>query len=331
MSTSTETTAARVRLLPTTRVRWSAAARCPRWAVLAGQGVEPEPADEQTHLYWRRGKDIGRYVAERYQAKYGAENVILEKPVPWELGEAHPDVFIRSEGLPVEVKSTAAPSQILDDALMQLAGYVHFDPDAGQAGVLELVDPSTYQRRPIPFLLTPDWQARVEERVGVVRDALDGGSERIPDCVCDTPYACRWKGCPYTQVAWEGWQPPAPVQTDGEIATLARDLYLLKRREREAKEQASLVELERREIQGRLVELGLQPGVVYECGPVAVKRIAVNGRTTYDITAALKAGVVAPELVAPFAKVSSGYDRFDVTRMTDEPVATVKDYGEVPF
>jgi hypothetical protein len=316
------------------RSRWSAAVRCPRWAALGGLGVEPAEPSDQSRRYWARGRALGRYVADSYAAHYGEDGIIREKAVAWPGGELHGDVFVISEGLPVEVKSSTSPSSILDDAFLQLAGQIVYDPDATDKGVLEIVDPSSYERQSIPFRLTAKWRDKVEQRTQEVVRALASGGSFLPSCVCSTPAECSFKFCPYTEVAWEGWEPPPREKVGEDVAGLLIDLYRTKQGRDEKKAEAQVYDAKYKELCEQLVTAGVEPGVEYEAGPLKVKRTAVAGRETFSLSTARKAGIWTPlddERFAPVVKVGEPHDRWSIVR-GDGALIDADSFGDsVPF
>jgi hypothetical protein len=317
----------------TQATRWSAAVRCPRWAALGGLGVEPAPPSDQSRRYWARGRALGRYVADTYAQHYGEDQIIREKAVPWPAGILHGDVFVIPEGLPVEVKSTTSPSSMIDDAFLQLAGHIHYDPEATDKGVLELVDPSSYERTSIPFRLTAEWRDKVEQRTSSVVKALAAGGSYLPECVCSTPAECSFKFCPYTDVAWEGWEPPPREQVAEESAQLIVDLYRAKQKRDVRKEEFEEEERNYRRLCKKLADQ-LQPGVEYESGALKVKRTTVKGRETFSLKVARSSGMWTPahdELFSAAVKVGEPHDRWSVTR-GDGALMDADDFGdEVPF
>lgn len=291
--------------------RWSAAARCPRWAALGGLGYEPAEPDDRTQRIWHRGKLFGWFVANQFEAKYPG-SIVTEKEVTWPGGTLHTDVFVIPEKLPVEVKSSTAPRSLLKDALMQLAGEVHFDPDAGDTGALILVNPVDLEEQIVPLVLDSEWRDRVEARASEIVRALATRGDDMPDCACATPGQCHFKGCPFTKVAWEGWQPPAPLELPTAVAPLFTRYYRAQTEERRLKSEAKSFETERKTVQEEIAALGLDAGAEYSVGPFKVARAHVEGaHVEYE---------------------RKSYDRFTVKRVGDDPLPVDEDeFGEVPF
>lgn len=319
------------------RTRWSAASKCARWAALGLLGADPAEPSARTQRLWRRGRQLGADRADMLADKYGAENVIREKAVPWPanglpLGELHVDAFVIPEALSVEIKSSTSPASILDSAITQLGGEMHFDPDS-ENGALMIVDPSGWQDDDlIPVMLTTDLIARVEQIAVDVASAAKGGP--LPDCACSSPGACRSLGCPFTDTAWEGWEPPNPIALDGETAALVTELYRAKQARATLKGVYDEGDQLYKEICVRLAETGIESAVDYFAGPLKLRRTTINGRETFSLSTARKAGVLDEKtltMLGPFIKIGDPHDRWNVDRIGDEPLPA-EDFGDdVPF
>jgi hypothetical protein len=293
------------------KCRWSVAAKCPRAAAFGGLGFEPAAPDERTQRIWHRGKLFGFFVQSQFEAKYPGQ-IIAEKEVPWPAGTLHTDIFVVPDRMPIEVKSSTAPRSLLKDALFQLAGEIHFDQDAGDTGALILVNPVDLDEQIVPLVLDSEWRDRVEERANQVVRALATKGDDMPCCTRATPGQCRFSGCAFTKVAWEGWQPPAPNVLPAEAAPRLTDFYRLQQREREIASQLKAVKEERKTAQEEIIALNLDPGAVYACGPFELSRSHVEGgRVEYD---------------------RAPYDVYRVKRVGDDPLPVDEDeWGEAPF
>lgn len=317
------------------RIRWSAAARCPRWAAMGLLGYEPAEPTDYMRRVWRRGKQLGEMMADDLAAEHGEANIVREKAVPWPatglpLGELHTDVFVIPQARAIEVKSSHSPDSLIDDALRQLAGEVHFDADA-QDGALALIDPIDLAVTVLPFVLTPDAVAEVEELAATVASA--GQTGVLPPCVCATPGACKGKWCPYTEQAWEGWEPPAAETLDGEAATLATEAWQALRLKRALAQASVKADVVFKEITGRLLELGVTPGREYLSGPLRLLASPVKGRKTFSLSRAEKLNLWTPADDARFhdlITVGDGHVRWSVQMEGEQPL--VIDFGdEAPF
>lgn len=333
------------------RTRWSMTARCPRQAAYAFFGAEPAPLDEEVILYMERGKlDQQWFVEQILEPQHGRENLEIEKAIPWPatgmpIGELHTDVFLKPQALPIEVKSHA-DGQASDDDLVQLAGEIHFDPDANGAGTLVVIDRNLRRHyKPLVLEDAPELVEEVEQRAAQVVQATRTGE--LPPRVCRKPGDARGKLCPFAQVCFEGWEKPETPRVETKtVIDLARQLYQIDRISRQVKgnsvdKQAALekmaaegidaaiahveasptgqaVDVVAKEIKARLAEAVGQapedflrdPGE-YEVGPLTLIRTHVS-RRGYE--------------VAP-----SEYDTWKVRREGDAPLLDPDDFGAVPF
>lgn len=305
------------------RTRWSMAARCPRQAAYAFFGADPEPLDEETVLLMERGKLDQQWVIENILVpQHGRENLELEKAIPWPatglpVGELHSDVFIKTDGMPVEIKSHAS-GEISDDDFTQLAGEIHFDPDAGDAGALICVD-RNLRREVIPVLLNEELVERVETIAADVVNATRTGV--LPDRVCQKPGDARGKLCPFARVCFEDWEPPDAVVLDGDVAELAPQLYEKRKARDTAKAAYDEADAEYKLLTATAAELDLEPGVDYLAGGFRLRRTYVRSHEEISLGKARKAGIWLPEddvRFGPFVRLVGEHNRWTI-----EPAAAV--------
>jgi hypothetical protein len=297
-------------------------------------GFEPAAPSDYMQRIWLRGKQLGTYMADRFEAEYGADDVVREKAIPWPktglpLGELHGDVFVRSQKLAIEVKSSHSPNSLISSALKQLAGAVHWDDEA-EAGALALIDPIDLREEVLPFVLTPDAVAEVEEIAALVVSA--GQTGILPPCVCATPGACRGMHCPFTEAAWEGWEAPAAEVLDGAAAELATEAWQALRLKRAHAAASDKADETFKEIVGQLLELGLEPGREYLSGPLRVLASPVKGRKTFQLSRAEKLNLWTPADDARFhdlISVGDGHVRWSIVMQGEGPL--VVDFGDTPF
>jgi hypothetical protein len=321
-----------------TGVRLSALAKCPRWAALGGLGVEEDPVPPEWEEYRNRGRLFERYVYRQYIARYGPERVQWQRPIPWGDGwEGHADIAVlRPDAgfLLVEVVSTVAPASVIPDKRMQVQMYLHFDRDAEQAAV-HAVNPSRLTREDaISVRLDGATVELIETRVEQVRRALKTRGDDMPDCACASPTACRFKGCPFTSVAWEGWAPPPPGElTDPDDVRAALELYGTEIAYRNSKamveDAKARREAAREHFRGRLAS-----GGDYRVGPLRLRcSVEEKPRVRYDGAGLVLAGVVTEEQLAPFARPEKPREHWTINRMGEEPLPEIApdDFGDVPW
>ena len=308
--------------------RWSMLARCARQAWYAYQGEEPEPFDEKTKRRIRRGKLDEQVIVEELRERYGHDQIVTQKAVPWPdeglpLGELHQDAFVVPEKLPVEIKSHAGGEPSEHDWI-QLAGQVMYDPEADGAGLLMIVD-RDLEVTAYPLVLTDGLRAEVSGRVAELAAGIE--SRLPPERCCAKPSEARGRFCPFAAVCFEGWTPPEAVAFD-EPELALRALHA-KRAYDEAKGSSEEAEREWREAREALLVAGLPEGES-TCGPISIRRKHVGDSERVSLAKIRASGVPWPdELYAPFVTFSGGHDRVSVERTGDEPVEI--EFGSVPF
>lgn len=312
------------------RSRWSQAVKCARQGAYGLLGVDPAEPDERTQRLWIRGRQLGAYVADSFAAKYGEDGIIREKAIPWPAGILHSDAFVIPEKVAVEVKSSTSPNSILDAALLQLAGEVHFDPDA-ESGLLAIVNPSDLGMEFVPFVLTDEWIERVETVADEVMRAGASSGLALPERVCHKPGDGVGRFCPFISHCFDGWEPePLAELDDPDTLQLVRELDDLKRRYREHNGTADGLRDEYKEIEARLTERGLEAGRTYQVGGFQVRRIVARGRETFQLSRARKSGFwtsADDERLAAFLRFGDPSERYDVQRAGE---AADVDYGDDP-
>jgi hypothetical protein len=304
-------------------------------------GAEPAEPDDRTKRLWRRGRQLGADVANDFAARYGDDQVVIEKAIPWPkndlpIGELHTDVFVKPEKMAVEVKSSTSPASILDDAITQLGGEIFFDQDA-EVGCLAIVDPTGFRDTELlPVLMTDELQERVESIAAQVVIASRGGE--MPARVCQKPSDGRGKFCPFVDICFSDWQRPDPINLDDDVATLAIQFKVAQDDERAARAVVDEKEKRRKELGQQLSEWELEPGVEYAGGGVRVKRTAFPDSLKMSYTKASKAGVFTSPiwtpnheaLIAPFVNASGGHDRWAVSIIGPVTVGDgSEDFGDV--
>lgn len=323
------------------RTRWSAAAKCPRMCAYGLLGADPAEPDERTKRLWRRGRQLGADLANDFAAKYGEENVVREKAVPWPdnglpLGELHTDLFVKPEKMAVEVKSATSPASILDDAITQLGGEIRYDEEA-EVGCLAIVDPTGWRDvELLPVFLTDELQERVENIAAQVVTAANGGP--LPGRVCERPSDGRGKFCPFVDICFADWQAPDPLDLSSEIAQLAVDYKQVQEEEAAAKKAAAAVEARRKAIGEQLAGWELGSGCDYAGHGVVLRRTHVGDSPRFSYSKAEKAGVFSSPLwtpqhdalIEPFVSRSGAHDRWTVKIVSEStaPKPRGEDFGD---
>lgn len=320
------------------RARWSHAARCNsgRMAALGLLGAEPAPLTERQRGRFQRGKDAQRYVGQQFEEKYGAANIEHERAVPWPtgngslpIGELHEDIYVASEKLIIEVKSSEQVDGIFDSALLQVKGQLHFDKEA-EMGALMFVDRDYQQTDMFPVVLTDDDREEIEGIAAAVVEA--GKTGELPPRICGKPGDGVQHMCPFITQCFEGWQPD-PEEQRPDIEPLVAEAYLAKRALDEAKRQLKPLEERWDAARAALEETELPAGREVLSGQVLVKRTAVAGSERFSLSKAKKLGLFTESDGERFSSVislTSGHSRFSLEKVGDEPM----DLGfgdEAPF
>lgn len=307
------------------RSRWSHACKCPRMGAYGLLGVDPADPNERQQGLMRRGRMLGADRYERYVARYGDHDVVAEQPVPWPAGVLHPDIYIRSKKLVVEVKSSASPDSIVEDAIVQCAGQVYWHPEA-TAGLVEVVSPIDLQVvAEIPVLLNDEWRERLDEiAASVVRAGMTQGRD-LPDRVCKRPSDGIGRFCPFIEHCFAGWEPPTveELKADEELLARVARLAELKRRRKALAAEDKPLEDECKEIQedldGVLGARDLREVIV---GGYLVKR---SPRTRESFSLKKARASVPADILDPFTSVS----RFTVYEVeTASEFVVPDDFGD---
>jgi hypothetical protein len=328
--------------------RWSLTSRCPRMGYYAYEGVEPVPPDELTLKRWERGRRDEEDVIRALRKKHGRKNVRLQKAVPWPdeglpLGELHQDAFLVKERVPVEVKSHLSGGASNHD-LIQLAGEVYYDTEAGDTGVLIVVD-RDLNERVITVTLDEKLVEIVRGRATALAEAI--ANDEPPARICGKPSDGQSLMCPFISHCFEGWEPPAlpRVQTE-EIVTLARQLYevsLIKRGLAGTKVDVVPVAeaLGAQDIDlaiATLRDIRTVKGVEYLEKEIKAQLTTAIGRAPEDFLKDPGEYAVGPLVLkrnqvdrTGFTVAPTTYETLTVKRVSDEALLEPEDYGEVPF
>jgi hypothetical protein len=255
------------------------------------------------------------YAWRQFCEQYGEDNVEREREIPWPLGVGHCDLYVKTEKLLVEVKSSTSPQSLIDSAIQQVRMYLRFDPEAEHAA-LYVIDPVDLDRE--DFLAVKLGEEDAEQIDALVREvalAIDG--QELPACSQDSPSACRFSGCGFTDVAWQDWQPPEPTQKDDpELVQAALEWHKQREYRRELEQGVDAAKIVETELHDKLIEAGLPEGDSVLGGRIRMKRTKVAGRVTARIADARKAGVWTAELDAmlgDYIRIGQPHERLTST------------------
>lgn len=319
----------------TPQLRWSSVRDCPRKAVYeAAPTPRRERTDREERILWR-GKSLGREYVTFLRQRYGADQVLTELAIQWPLGVGHMDIYLRPTRTAIEVLSSAhATDQMVHSKMLQLVGYIeHADPAwlPVDAGALVVLNPSDFEPEVFPLARTSrtylELVDEMRERVAQVQAWAGHGT--LPARVCGKPTDAIGHFCLYAEHCFDGWEKPVlPLVEDPTARELVTDLYQVKRRERETKQNLAIVETERKELEQRLDDL--VPVGKHAVGSLEVTRTHVERGPSFDWKKAEAAGAFDPDAFAAFFKPGASYDTWKVDRVSDGPLPA-RDWGEVPF
>jgi CRISPR/Cas system-associated exonuclease Cas4 (RecB family) len=316
--------------LPQHRARWSAARDCPRKAVYGAVGAPAREWTENEEWVLASGRMWGRAYADWLEQKHGVENVQRERPVVMPIGVGHCDVYLRPTRTMIEVVSSSAPAGLIDGKALQLCGYMHYDPEAADLGLVVVIDPrNPGDRDEIPVRLTDEMREEVEARVWQVKHGLEGGT--MPPRVCKKPSDARGHWCPFAETCFDGWEPePLHELNDPVVMDLAAAWIAHKAKEREAKQRADEAEADRKDVEAQLAAAGVEEGG-HVAGAFTLERTIVRRQPTIDGKKLKLAGFPLPD---EFYKPGPVYSTWTVKQRetATATAAATEDFGdEAPF
>lgn len=316
-----------------TGIRWSDAVICPRRAVYQGLNIPAEPYSEETLGYFRRGRILGRVIAEELAERLveqGRPAGKAEVEVPWPaanpIATGHADYYIPDETTIVENVSNA-DCHLPPHKAVQAAGYAINHPTA-TAALVRSVDPSSYREvgHPIDFEgLRPMVEAIQAEVVAGVKDGvipdrfrplrrdLETGELGFGDEV-ESPMSQPCRDCPFRRECWKSWEPypvgKLPEKYDADLERLAELEDKLGRVKKGLKSETDERDALRDKLEGMMVEGGR-----YRGGDVEVRWTEVAPRRSFRLGDYETAGHELPEDAKPFVSEGGGYRRWTVKRV----------------
>ena len=312
--------------------RWSNAVRCPRMAALHLDGEIPAPTDPDMEGYQERGHLWEIWALAELKALYPDSVIVEQLHVPWAHGIIHADFYVESERLFVEHKSRTVV-EAHDADILQVAGAVHFHPEAerGEVWVTHPVNPRNRLR--LPVILTDE----LRERIIAIEKLISRRHVQQPPRICGAPSEARKHFCRLAAPCFANWTAPDTGELDAAGQHLAHELFSVRRRMKVAT-PAGRAELEQRrdelqeELRGRLEENGADYGVTFPNGSsIRIRRTVSDPKVTYDIPTAIKVGAIPAATLKPFTKTGKARETWTVDGSDDVPPFT-PDYGDsIPF
>lgn len=317
-------------------VRLSQLARCPRMCAFGALDTPEDERPYDTEEAFFRGKVLEGVAALRAQAEYGAEfqgekNILRQRVVSWPLGEGHADIYVRSERLLIEVKSSTSDSDVpLLNAIRQLQLYLYFDPEAEQ-GQVWWIDPRKGNFKPAKWAVDPLPADEVMAIVEAVRTAQGGGE--LPERVCSRPSDAGPRMCPFVRTCFADWSEEVP-SLNGEATELARAWHEAKKHEKEIEAAAAAWKDRRRQVEAELAKLDIPVGKSL-CGDYELRRVHVSGGESLSLKKPRAAGLWhdgLDEMFGQFITTRKSYDRYEVEKVgADADFVPDYDAESVPF
>lgn len=309
--------------------RLSESGACPRKRVARVLGL---PAGENTTEdaeYFERGNVNEQWIVQMFREQFPRRcRTQVEVKTPFgDVG--HIDITFPAERRVIEVKSVSLGAKELPrpEHVRQLMAYLHWWVDskgnrkADSGEIVYVKWGAGLKAEAYPVLYDPGMAREIEEELRLLHQYAGRGElPAIPEGHKPERYPCAWRNkagevkCPYWELCWQDAATVPAVDAPEVADTLERYFDL--------QETLSALKTSTREVEGAIDLLRQRVAVVLDAhgadsakaGRYTVKRTKVPGRTTYDITAALKANVIATEQLAPFTKVSDGYERWTIKR-----------------
>jgi len=308
-------------------LRLSQSGACRRKRVARALGIEGTSFDETDAGYFERGNVIEAWVVSLFREAY-PRRCRTQVDVTTPTGETgHIDLWFPKERRIIEVKSVSFGARELPrpEHVMQVQAYLHFFRDAKgerKARLAEIVYVrwgAQLEAEVYPVRYDPEYGRLIEAEL----EALHGYLERrvLPDIPFGhkpEAYPCSWRNragvvkCEYWDLCWTNVETAPPLDAPAVADDVKRyaDLdHQLRTHKAAAKDIESAIGTIRERIGAVMTAHGAKR---LAAAGYVVSRTPVEGRTSYDIRAALKAGAVDEEILAPFTRKAAGYDRWTI-------------------
>ena len=340
-------------------IRLSEAGGCPRFRAAKAAGGVPAEAlapDEWDAGYFARGRVAERLFADLVRSAF-PRHWRREVPVrhPW--GTGHLDFWYPAGRFFVELKTATAsvdgtwPELPRRAHLLQVQAYLHFfrGPDgarrASAAVLLYLLLGQRLEWRAFPVRYAPRIGEQIEAEMREIADhAAAGTLPPVPAGYSPFAYPCAWRArsgsggrCPLFDRCWGPEAPPRADGADpvavvaGESEKVVREYAALHAQKAEAEREAEALSELMRDMRPLLDAAFAASGAkrIGTADGVTVVRSEAAGRRTVDWDAALAAGAVREDAIAPFVRQSPPTVRYLVRpgRASDGRAPTAPEAG----
>ena len=323
--------AARTKFDPA-EIRLSEVGGCGRRQTLRALGYTADAPTEVQQSIFFSGEEHEDTIYALWAARF-PRRVRRQVPVKTPYGTGHIDIWVAPLRLIVESKSVQAKARSflpMEHHLWQVRAYMHFWGHArGASAEIAYRLKETGEILTFPVDYRPEHGAEIERRLLAIKAAITTGTPlAVPEGYRPTEFPCAWYDrlhgemvhCPFWSHCWEhqmtkkdGKEPALTLE--GELGKVVIEYAQLDARLRSLRDQVKAVEKDMEPLEAALKGLMDGAGVNrVEGGGWEVRRSQVAPSTYYDVKAALEAGAVSEEALAPFARTRAGYTRWSVRK-----------------
>ncbi|BDG61893.1 PD-(D/E)XK nuclease family protein [Caldinitratiruptor microaerophilus] len=304
-------------------IRLSEAGGCPRKQTLRILGYPAEEVTDRQLGIFEAGDYWEDYLFHTWSELY-PRRVRRQVPVRTPYGVGHIDLWVAPERHIVECKTTQAKSRDylpMDQHLAQVQMYLHFwGRHRSATAEVAYVIKETAEVVSFPVQYNRYWAEELEEGLRrIAQHVTEGRPAPVPEGYSPDSFPCGWGDgrCPYWSHCWGDDDirvaPPTPEELAPVLEPLFAQYAAAKARLKAAEDQAEAIKSEVKSLEARMDELFQRAGVnVLRAGAWEVQRTPVAGRPKLDLDAAIKAGVIDPQAVAPYMGTTASYTRWTI-------------------
>ena len=309
-------------------IRLSEAGLCPRKQTLRALGYEADEPDERSLSIFESGDEHEDTIYHLWAEQFPRQ-VKRQVAVRTPYGTGHIDIWIAPLKHLVESKSTTEKSLKrlpMEHHVDQVTMYLHFWGRAHNATAeIAYRIKETGQILSFPVEYDERRALNLIANLVEVQGAIEMTQEPlpIPEDYTAFSFPCAWATgrCPFWQHCWGGARTEAQkkkvIAKAPQLAADAQEYLNLRQRRQALEGQVQIIKAREDVLVGGFGSVLDHSGAsALVAGEVLVSRAAIPGRISYDGDALVEAGVLTREAIAPFTRVSAGYDRWtpkDVT------------------
>lgn len=304
-------------------IRLSEAGLCPRKQTLRALDYEADDPDERSLSIFESGDEHEDVIyglwAEQFPRKVKRQ-VAVRTPY----GTGHIDIWVAPLKHLVESKSTTEKSLKrlpMEHHIDQVTMYLHFWGLAhGATAEIAYRVKETGEIKSFPVEYDERRALNLIANLVEVQGAITMTQEPlpIPEDYTAFSFPCAWATgrCPFWAQCWgEAQTEVQKKKVIAKVPQLAGDAqeYLKLRQRRQALEGQVEIMKSREGVleNGFATVLDHNEASALVAGRILIGRSKIPGRISYDGEAMVEAGVITTEAIAPFIKISAGYDRWN--------------------